>query len=282
MNKGVQYMLISALCFSLMQLCVKFLSHLPFTELVFFRSIVSLVLSLIILKRAGVHPLGNKRKYLVLRGIFGVIALSSFFFTLQNLPIATAIVIQYLSPMFTALFAIWILKEPMKPIQWLFFALSFAGIIVIKGFNDDIDLIYMIAGVVSAVFAGLAYNMIGKVKGSDHPVVVVFYFPLIATPIMGVVSLFYWETPVGWDWLIILAMGIFTQLAQVTMTKAWQAEEANQIAPLKYVGIIFALFWDYSIFGISHNWSMFVGIGLVISGVVANLLMKKRLNRNTA
>ncbi|KAB1063904.1 DMT family transporter [Salibacter halophilus] len=275
-------MLISALCFSLMQLCVKFLSHLPFTELVFFRSIVSLVLSLIILKRAGVHPLGNKRKYLVLRGIFGVIALSSFFFTLQNLPIATAIVIQYLSPMFTALFAIWILKEPMKPIQWLFFALSFAGIIVIKGFNDDIDLIYMIAGVVSAVFAGLAYNMIGKVKGSDHPVVVVFYFPLIATPIMGVVSLFYWETPVGWDWLIILAMGIFTQLAQVTMTKAWQAEEANQIAPLKYVGIIFALFWDYSIFGISHNWSMFVGIGLVISGVVANLLMKKRLNRNTA
>jgi drug/metabolite transporter (DMT)-like permease len=265
-----------------MQLCVKFLSHLPFTELVFFRSIVSLVLSLIILKRAGVHPLGNKRKYLVLRGIFGVIALSSFFFTLQNLPIATAIVIQYLSPMFTALFAIWILKEPMKPVQWLFFALSFAGIIVIKGFNDDIDLIYMIAGVVSAVFAGLAYNMIGKVKGSDHPVVVVFYFPLIATPIMGVVSLFYWETPVGWDWLIILAMGVFTQLAQVTMTKAWQAEEANQIAPLKYVGIIFALFWDYSIFGISHNWSMFVGIGLVISGVVANLLMKKRLNRKAA
>ena len=275
-------MLISALCFSLMQLCVKFLSHLPFTELVFFRSIVSLVLSLVILKRAGVHPLGNKRKHLVLRGIFGVIALSSFFFTLQNLPIATAIVIQYLSPMFTALFAIWILKEPMKPIQWLFFALSFAGIIVIKGFNDDIDLIYMIAGVVSAVFAGLAYNMIGKVKGSDHPVVVVFYFPLIATPIMGVVSLFYWETPVGWDWLIILAMGVFTQLAQVTMTKAWQAEEANQIAPLKYVGIIFALFWDYSIFGISHNWSMFVGIGLVISGVVANLLIKKRLNRKAA
>lgn len=276
MRKDVRYMIISALSFSLMQLCVKFLSDIPFTELVLFRSIVSLVLSLAVLKRAGVHPLGNNRKFLVLRGVFGVIALSLFFFTLQALPIATAVVLQYLSPIFTAVFAIWILREPMKPVQWLFFALSFSGIIVIKGLNEDVEMIYLIAGIVSSVFAGLAYNMIRKVKNTDHPVVVVFYFPLIATPVMGFISAFNWVWPQGIEWLILLAMGVFTQIAQVTMTKAWQSGEANQIAGLKYIGIFFALLWDFTLFDITHGIGTFLGIGLVLAGVIFNLRVKKK------
>ena len=269
-------MLFSSFAFSLMQLCVKALSHLPFTELVFFRSLVSLFLSLVILKRAKVNPLGNNKLFLILRGVFGVTALSLFFFTLQNLPIATAVTIQYLSPAFTALFAIFILKEPMKPLQWVFFGLSFIGIGFIKGFDDDVETIYFVSGVVSAVFAGLAYNMIRKVKDTDHPVVVVMYFPLIATPVMGVVSFFYWETPLGWDWLLLLLMGVFTQIAQVYMTKAWQSEAANKIASLKYVGIFFALGWDILLFDITHGWATFVGIGFVISGVVLNVLFKTK------
>lgn len=267
-------MLFSSFAFSLMQLCVKALAHLPFTELVFFRSLVSLFLSLVILRRAKVNPLGNNKLFLILRGVFGVTALSLFFFTLQNLPIATAVTIQYLSPAFTALFAIFILKEPMKPLQWVFFGLSFIGIGFIKGFEEDVETIYFVSGVISAVFAGLAYNMIRKVKDTDHPVVVVMYFPLIATPIMGVISIFYWETPLGWDWLLLLLMGIFTQIAQIYMTKAWQSEAANKIASLKYVGIFFALGWDFLLFDITHGWATFVGIALVLSGVVLNVVFK--------
>ena len=276
LRDGIKYMLISSFAFSLMQLCVKALSDLPFTELVFFRSLISLGLSLAILKRARVHPLGNNKLFLVLRGVFGVTALSLFFFTLQNLPIATAVTIQYLSPAFTALFAIFILKEPMKPLQWVFFGLSFLGIGLIKGFEDEVETIYFVAGVVSAVFAGLAYNMIRKVKDTDHPVVVVMYFPLIATPIMGIISIFYWETPQGLDWILLLLMGVFTQIAQVYMTKAWQSEAANKIASLKYVGIFFALGWDFLLFDITHGWATFAGIALVLSGVVLNVLFKTK------
>ncbi len=269
-------MLLSSLSFSLMQLCVKMLSHLPVVELVFFRSLVSLVLSLIVLKRANVNPLGNNKTALILRGVFGVGALSLFFYTLQALPIATAVVIQYLSPMFTALFAIWILKEPVKPIQWAFFALAFCGILVINGFDDNVEPVYLFAGILSSALAGLAYNMIRKVKDTDHPVVVVFYFPLIATPVMGIVTAFQWVTPDLTDWAVILAMGIFTQIAQVYMTKAWQGSEANQIAGLKYIGVFFALFWDFTLFGITHGWATFAGIALVISGVALNLFVKRK------
>lgn len=269
-------MLISSFAFSLMQVCVKLLHGFPVTELIFFRSIVSLALSLMVVWKVGISPFGNSKKYLILRGVFGVTALSMFFYTLQKMPIATAITIQYLSPIFTSLFAIWILKEPMKNRQWLFFAISFTGILVMKGLNDDIKTIYVIIGIISASFSGLAYNMIRKVKDTDHPVVVVLYFPLIAIPVMGIFSLFYWKTPVGIEWLLLLAMGVFTQVAQIYMTKAWQAEAANKVASLKYVGIVFALFFDFTLFDIIPPWANILGILIVLLGVVLNVKYKEK------
>lgn len=267
-------MLISSFAFSLMQLCVKMLSEFPVTELVLFRSIISFVICIVMLRHAKIPLLGNNRKILVLRGVFGVIALSIFFFTLQKLPIATAITIQYLSPIFTALFAIKILNEPMHKKRWLFFGLSFIGVLVMKGFNSDISWFYLGLGVISAMFAGLAYNMIRKVKNTDHPVVVVMYFPLIAIPVMLLASLKFWKSPEGLDWLYLLLMGIFTQIAQVYMTKAWQLENANKVASLKYVGIVFALFFDFTIFGILPSWTTFAGIALVLTGVIFNMRLK--------
>lgn len=274
MNQAVKYMLISSFAFSLMQLCVKMLADFPVTELVLFRSIISFVICVVMLKRAKIPLLGNNRKILVLRGVFGVIALSIFFFTLQKLPIATAITIQYLSPIFTALFAIKILNEPMANKRWMYFGLSFLGVLVMKGFNSDISWLYLGLGVISAMFAGLAYNMIRKVKNTDHPVVVVMYFPLIAIPVMLIASFQFWKTPIGIDWLYLLLMGVFTQIAQVYMTKAWQLENANKVASLKYVGILFALTFDFTLFGIIPAWTTFLGIGLVLTGVILNMRLK--------
>lgn len=276
-RKGILFMLISVVGFALMNLTVKFLSHLPATELVLFRSIISLVLSYFMIRRKNLHPFGNNKLYLILRGVFGVTALTMFFYTLQKLPIGSAITIQYLSPIFTVLFAIFMLKEPIRPIQWVFFAVSFAGIVVIKGFDSNITLPLLIMGVASAIFAGLAYNCIRKLKNTDHPVVVVFYFPLIATPVMLVFAFFDWVTPVGWDWLLLLLMGILTQIAQIYMTKAYQESQMHTVAPLKYLGILFALAFDMLIFGLVYKPLVLVGIGMVILGIVLNMLHKSQV-----
>ncbi len=274
MQRGVIYMMISVVGFSLMNLVVKFLPRIPATELVLFRSIVSLILSLSMIRQKGLNPFGNNKKWLILRGVFGVIGLTTFFYTLQHLPIASAITIQYLSPIFTALFAIFILGERMRKVQWLFFLIAFAGIGVIKGFDSNISTLLLLFGITSAVFSGLAYNAIRKLKDSDHPVVVVFYFPLIATPIMAVASAFNWVTPIGWEWLLLILMGVFTQIAQVNMTKAYQAAPLNKVAPFKYAGVVLALAFDVWIFGVSYNWIVLLGIAMVIGGVVFNLLQK--------
>lgn len=273
-SKGIAFMLISVVGFALMNLVVKFLSNIPAVELVFFRSIVSLVLSFYFIRRRNLSPLGNNRKWLVLRGVFGVTALTTFFYTLQELPLAAAITLQYLSPIFTALFATFLLGEKVKGYQWIFFVISFLGIAVIRGFDEHIDTTYMLLGIMSSIFAGLAYNAIGKVKHTDNPVVVVFYFPLIAAPIMGIASIFVWQTPIGWEWLLLLLMGVLTQIAQVYMTKAFQTSDVSGLTGMKYLGIIFALSFDFFIFGQAYTAQALIGMAMVISGVLLNLFTK--------
>ncbi len=265
---------VSVVCFALMNLVVKFLPHIPATELVLFRSVISVVLSLIMIRQKKVNPFGNNKKLLILRGIFGVTALTLFFYTLQKLPIGSAITIQYLSPIFTVIFAIFILGEKMRNIQWLYFFMAFAGIALIKGFDGTISITLLLMGIGSAVFSGLAYNVIRKLRDTDHPIVVVFYFPLIATPIMLVFSLFFWVTPQGIDWLYLVLMGVLTQIAQLNMTKAYQVAPINKVAPIVYGGVILAILFDMLIFDVSYKWLTLVGIGLVIAGVVLNMLQK--------
>lgn len=267
-------MLGASLAFSFMQLCVKYLPHLPAVELVFFRSLVSISICLVMIKKLKLNPLGNNRKVLLMRGIFGTIALSMFFYTLQQIPLASAVTIQYLSPIFTALFAAIFLKEKMKLRQWIYFAIAFCGVALLKGFDERVSLSFMLVGIASAMFSGIAYTCIRQLKETEHPVVVVFYFPLIATPIMGALSYFQWVRPIGKDWLLLLLMGVFTQIAQVLMTKGLQSAVVNKIISVKYIGTFWALAFGYILFGESYSWLSIIGILLVIVGVVLNLKTK--------
>ena len=269
-------MIISSFAFSLMHLCVKALPHIPVFELVFFRCIVSLVLSFIALKKKSISVLGNNRKILLARGIFGVTALTLFFITLQNIPLAGAVTIQYLSPIFTALFAIWLLKEKMQNRQWLFFLLAFLGVFLLKGFDisGQISFKFVCIGMLSACFSGLAYNCIRLLRSTEHPLVVVFYFPLVATPIMGVLSFFQWVPPQGLDWAYLILLGIITQVAQIYMTKGIQSDLAGNIMTYKYIGVLFAFTYGYFFFGETYSLMSLFGIFLLLSGVVLNKVFK--------
>ena len=219
-NKGIFFILISTCCFAVVNLIVKYLNQFPAHELIFFRSIISLVICLYGINKLKLSIWGNNRKWLLIRGISGVIALTLFFLTLQKMPLANAVTIQYTSPLFTALLGVFILKERVKWVQWLYYGLALVGIFIIKGFDSRVEWFYLITGIVSSAFAGLAYNAVRKLKDTEHPLQVVIYFPLVSTPIMLIWCLFDWTTPQGIEWLLLLIMGVFTQIAQVYMTRA--------------------------------------------------------------
>ena len=273
-------MLISVGCFAAVNLMVKFLPHLPATELVLFRSLITFLLSYTLLKRKKVNPWGRDKKWLLIRGIAGTTALTMFFYTIQKMPLSAAVTVQYLSPFFTAFIAGLLLGERTRWVQWLFFVISFIGIVVVKGSSAQIPPVLLALGVISSMFSGLAYNSIRKLK-NEEPLVVVMYFPLVAFPIMVVFSFFNWVMPHGTDWIFLIGIGLMTQFAQLYMTKSYQLSKVNTVAPLKYIGVLFALTWDILLFDFIPNAQMYVGILLVIGGVVLNLRFKHQLKRRT-
>ncbi|MBD1398617.1 DMT family transporter [Pontibacter sp. JH31] len=278
-SKGVRYMLLSTLFFSLMNVCVKMLPHIPAIEVILFRSVVSLVMSFVVLRSKRVSVWGSNYGLLIARGAAGAMALMLFFNTLQNIPLATAATLQYLSPIFTTIMGIFIVKEKVKPWQWVFFAISFGGILVIEGMDATADSFYVWMGVASAVFSGFAYNFIRRLNTREHPLVIVFYFPLVALPISGIYSIFNWVQPDGWDWGILLLVGVLTQLGQYYMTMSYQAEEISKVANLNYIGIIYALSLGFILFDEHFELATYVGMALVLVGVILNVRYKNRLSQ---
>ncbi|MFC2125848.1 DMT family transporter [Bacteroidota bacterium] len=276
-SRGVFHMILAVFFFSLMNVAVKLIPHIPAVEIVFFRSIVSVVLSLAFLKSQGINIWGNNKKYLILRGVSGAIALIMYFTLIQSIPLASAVTILFLQPILTNIIGIFIVKEKVHPMQWLFYLISFSGILIIQGFDTRVDPIYLLIGVVASVFSGFAYNFIRKLKSSEHPVVIIFYFPLITMPITGMLSTLNWVAPSGWDWLILLLVGILTQIAQYFMTKSYQAEEINKVVGLRYLSIVFALFFGWFMFNENYDWVAYLGMGVAVFGVFLNLWFKKRV-----
>jgi len=268
-------MLLAVFFFSLMNVLVKLLPHIPAIEIVFFRALVSLIISVSILKIAKVKIWGNNKKILILRGATGMIALILYFKLVQSIPLASAATILFLAPIFTTILGIFIVKEKVHPIQWLFFLISFVGILLVRGFDDRIQPIHLAIGIVASIFSGLAYNFIRKLKTSETPLVIIFYFPLVTMPVTGALSYFDWVTPVGYDWLILIGVGILTQTAQYFMTKSYQSEELSKVASLRYLSIIFAWAYGFFIFNETYNLLAYLGIILALSGVGLNLWFKK-------
>ena len=283
-------MLLSSLCFAVVNLFVKLLTNssnfvgliqeYPPYEIVLFRSIISLSISLYVIKLNKIPVFGHNKKWLIIRGFFGASALTLFFYTLQNLPIAVATTVQYLSPIFTVLFAIPLQGEKVKPIQWLYFLIAIMGVLVI-GFNKqsgqiDFNPIWLILGKVSAVLSGVAYKAIIKSRETDAPITVVMYFPLIATPVMIILCFINgFIMPQGIEWVILLVIGIFTQFAQVLMTKAFHFETASKVTPIKYIGAIYAIGIGFFVFNETLSLIVFLGISLILIGVLLNSFVKK-------
>lgn len=271
-------MLLSTLAFAVMNVFLKKVSQLPAMEIVFFRCLVSLVLCLYVLRTEKIDWRGTNRNLLVARGIFGTLALYTFFVTLRDMPLGTAVTIQYLSPIFTTIIAIFLLHEKVKIPQWFFFALSFSGVIIMKGFNTDIPMSAFAIGIVSAVCSGFAYNMVRRLRGKEHTMVVVLHFQIVGVLVGCLFTLFNWEQPSALEGIYLLLIGLCTQIGQVHLTKALQLEKMANVTILNYLGILYALFFSHLIFDEKYNGLSFIGMGLVMMGILLNYFYQRNFS----
>jgi drug/metabolite transporter (DMT)-like permease len=266
-------MLIASIAFAWMNVCIKFTTRIPIFELILFRAVITLVISYGILKRKKVNPWGNNRKFLVARGMFGACGLICYFYTMQHMQLANAIVIHYLSPIFTTLIALAFLGERVRLLQILAFSISFGGVIMVKGFAN-VNTFDFLMGVAGAFFTGLAYNAIRNMKDKEDADVIVFYQPLVAFPVAFLYFLLFPQPllmPRGIEWLFLVGTGILTQVGQYYITRAYQMDTAARISSVSYIGIIWAVLFGKYLFHDSYPASVLLGMVVVLAGVFLNL-----------
>lgn len=278
-KNAIKFMILSTMAFACMNAVVKYLDNVNTYQIVFFRSLGSLFFTFGYLLKNKIPLIGNKNKLLILRSIVGATSMLFFFMSVKYLSVGTAVSLRYTAPIFAAIFAVFILKEQIKPFQWVFFIISFMGVLVLKGIDSQVDTTGLILVIVAAILSGLVYIMINQIGQSEHPVVVVNYFMITAMILGAVLSIGNWKTPIGIEWPLLLSLGVFGYFGQIYMTKAFQTASTNIIAPLKYVEVVFTVMLGAALFGEVYTfWSLF-GMVLIISGLVLNVWYKGTLKQ---
>jgi drug/metabolite transporter (DMT)-like permease len=275
-STGSLYMIGSALAFSVMTLLVKVAGQrLPSQEIVLARAVVSLVLSYALLRRGAINPWGRQPKLLVGRGLLGFLALSCVYYSVTHLPLAEATVIQYLNPAFTAVLAAFLLGESLGRPLLAASVLSLLGVALVArptflfGVGaSSLDPVAVVVAVCGALLSSGAYVLVRRLSATEHPLVIVFYFPLVTVPVTLPVLWSHAVWPVGWEWLVLLGVGCATQAGQVWLTRGLSLEPASRAAALSYTQVLFATVWGASFFGEIPDLFTMLGALLIIGGTL--------------
>ena len=210
----------------------------------------------------------------MLRGLCGVISMFLFFKAIKLMPLGSAVTLRYISPFFAAGLSMIFLKERMKPIQWFYLFLAFIGVALLKGFDTRISPYGLVVILLAAWFSGLVYFIIRKIGKSEHPIVIITYFMVIASAVGAIGMAFDYVKPVGIEWLWLLSIGIIGYIAQLFMTKAFQTEQSNKIVPFKYAEVIFTMIGAFILFGEKQNLLSIAAILLIVFALIANVRTK--------
>jgi len=250
---------------------------------------VSLVLSLAMLRQAGLNPWGQRRGLLVLRGVIGTAALLCVFAALALLPLAPATVLQYLQPTFTALLAWLLLRERIGLRMVLAALLGMLAVVVLCSPQELSGLLgrggpaLPLAGIALAIAGALlsacAYVSVRALGRSEHPLVIVFYFPLVGLVLTLPAVLLQPVWPSPSQALALLGVGLFTQLGQIGITRGLLGMPAGRATAMSYGQVPLAALWGWWFFREPLDPDTALAGGLVLA---ATLLSLRRAPRGAA
>lgn len=274
-SRGLWMLVGAAVWFSIMSALVKLAGReLPMGMAMFARSLVTLVFSYAVVQRQGRSFQSAEKKLLVLRGLFGLGGIVCFFYAVLSLPIAEATVIQFMNPLLTTLLAFVVLKERPGGSVGLALALGLSGTLLVARpaalFGEHVALSQqgVLAGIGGAVFSSCAYVTIRRVTRTNHPDLVAFYFPLVATPATFVFALATWTWPTPRGWVLLFAIGCVTHMGQLWMTRGLALVPAGRGTAVGYLQIAFASLWGLCFFGERPSAWTAAGASLVILAAV--------------
>lgn len=288
---GIFFMLLAALGFSVMGGFAKQLRH-SFTapQLVFYRNLVGLMVLSVSLIQNPVKQTGGRLGLLMFRGLMGTLALYSLLFLILHIPLGTAMTYNSTNTFYIALLSFFLLKEKLNSIGWVCIVVGFAGILLIYRPSIDFNWSYHLIGILHGIFSALAYLSIGRLnKFYDSRIIVLSFLltgiiiPILSWVIGTVFSIpndplffTFFKLPQGFEWLLVLGLGVSALMGQYYVTKAYSNDKAGIISAVGYSNIVFGLAVGIILGDQFPDLLGFAGVLMIIaSGVVISLTKEK-------
>jgi len=286
------WMLLGSFFFATMAVGIKVASGQFNTfELVFYRGMVSVIFIWLILRARGT-PVATPVPWMhAWRTVIGVFSLSTWFYAIAHLPLATAMTLNYMSGIWVAAFIVGggiLYGQAQKQGSLLLTVLiGFAGVVLmLRPTLEQNQLFAGLIGLLSGMGASLAYlqvTALGKVGEPEGRTV--FYFSA-GTTLVGLAGVAYagftpWSA-VSWQataWLI--PIGVLASLGQWCMTRAYSRGSTLLVANLQYAGIVFAALYSLLLLGDQIPWLGWAGMALIVASGLAATVLRTRTIPNT-
>ena len=267
---AIVWMVLAGLCFSATGVFVKLSGSLLLVWTVIFgRSVVIAILTLILSKLQNKSLSFKEPKWLIVRCITGLSAMACYFYAIPLIPLTTAVVLQWTSPLFVALFSGILIKEKVSPFLFLCIVSAFIGTILIISPSFETIEINALYALISGILSALAYLSIRQLRSTASSEAVVFWFAIfcviLSIPFSAkeLISLSFYEIQ------LLIGVGITAGIGQIGMTKAYHAAKAAYIGAFSYSTV--AVSWIYGLFifnEVLSIWDLFGTLLIVGSGIV--------------
>ena len=269
-------MALSAFFFALMAAGAKLLGgRVPPQEVILVRGVLNALFMLCLLRRRGLSWRPRRPGLLVLRGALGHFALSCYFWSVARQPLATAVLLQQVHPVFTAVLAAWFLSE--KPgkrfVPAFLLAASGVALLVPRSApgagHVSASLAPLVVGLLGALLSAAAYVTVRDASRTEHEETIVLWFPLTSIPLATVGTLVEGPaapTPVEWGWLVFIAAA--GQLGQLFLTRGLARVPAGRATLANPLTVVFGALLGWVAFAEPIGIATLAGGAAIVAAVL--------------
>ncbi len=265
---GIAWFQVAILCFAVMDSTIKYLTaDFGTWQIMFFRGFFSLIpIAVLTARSGGLATLRSRRlPSHVARALVGVAAAFCFFYAYAIMPLADAYAIGFAGPLFMTALSVPVLKEKVGWRRWLAVLVGFTGVIVMLRPGQGMLTLTALVPLAAAAFYALTMLYVRVLARTESNAAITFYFVITMSAVAAIAMIPEWRTPQGWQWLLLVMVGVIGGVAQIAFTQAFRLTSPSLLAPFEYTAMIWAVLFGYILFGDIPDKAIWIGGAIVVA-----------------
>jgi drug/metabolite transporter (DMT)-like permease len=275
-------MVASVICFSVMDICVKWLDYYPVGQVLFLRFFIGFIPIFFIIPKEKIFSFYKTSRpgLHAFRAITGALAIIALFYGLRELPLADVVSLTFGGPIFVTIASIFFLSEQVGVKRWSAVFIGFIGmLLIIQPAFLDLNY-YYISPIIFCIFFACVAISVRSLSKTEANYTIAFYFTSLCT-IIGLCSIFFvdWIMPSKIDFLIFIILGLCGSAGNLLLTHSYRLAEASLVTPIKYLSLIFAIIFGFFIWSEVPKVLTLLGAVLVVLSSLIIFVRETKLKK---